>query len=88
MNDADSSRNLRAAITLGGNVSKKTGEVVPERHVLQVETLDNRGLVQMDTITVPSLVSFTDKVGKVVNLPVRAWVNAGRVAYVYEEKTA
>ena len=79
---------LRAATTLGGNVSKKTGEVVPERHVLQVETLDNRGLVQMDTITVPSLVSFTDKVGKVVNLPVRAWVNAGRVAYVYEEKTA
>ena len=79
---------LRAAITLGGTVSKKTGEVVPERHVLQVETLDNRGLVQMDTITVPSLVSFTDKVGKVVNLPVRAWVNAGRVAYVYEEKTA
>jgi hypothetical protein len=79
---------LRAATTLGGNVSKKTGEVVPERHVLQVETVDNRGLVQMDTITVPSLASFMDKVGKVVNLPVRAWVNTGRVAYAYEEKTA
>ena len=57
-----------------------------ERHVLQVETVDNRGLVQMDTITVPSLASFMDKVGKVVNLPVRAWVNTGRVAYAYEEK--
>ena len=54
--------------------------------MLQVETVDNRGLVQMDTITVPSLASFTDKVGKVVNLPVRAWVNTGRVAYAYEEK--
>ena len=27
--------------------------------------MDNRGLVQMDTITVPSLASFMDKVGKV-----------------------
>ena len=77
---------LRAATTLGGNVSKKTGEVVPERHVLQVETVDNRGLVQMDTITVPSLASFMDKVGKVVNLPVRAWVNTGRLPMPMKKK--
>ena len=79
---------LRAATTLGGGTNKKTGEVIPLRHVLQIETIDGRGLVQMDTITVPTLESFTDKLGKLVNLPVRAWVNGGKVAYVYEEKTA
>ena len=46
---------LRAATVLGGGTNKKTGEVIPERPVLQVETTDNRGLVKMDTITVPSL---------------------------------
>ena len=46
---------LRAATTIGGGTNKKTGEVIPRRDVLQVETTDNRGLVQMDTITVPTL---------------------------------
>ena len=40
---------------------KKTGEIIPERSVLQVETTDNRGLVKMDTITVPSLDGYTGK---------------------------
>lgn len=77
---------LRAATVLGGNISKKTGEVVPQRNVLQVETMDNRGLVQMDTITVPTLSGFQEKIGKVVNLPVRAWINGGKVAFVYEDQ--
>ena len=75
---------LRAATTLGGGTNKKTGEVIPERNVLQVETTDRRGLVQMDTITVPDLKAYEGKVGQLVNLPVRAWVNGGRVAFVYE----
>lgn len=75
---------LRAATTLGGGTNKKTGEVVPLRNVLQVETTDNRGLVQMDTITVPALDAYTGKLGQKVNLPVRAWVNGGKVAFVYE----
>lgn len=75
---------LRAATTIGGGTNKKTGEVIPLRSVLQVETTDNRGLVQMDTITVPSLDQFSDKVGQVVNLPVRAWANAGKVGFVFE----
>lgn len=79
---------LRAATTIGGGVNKKTGEVIPQRNVLQVETMDNRGLVQMDTITVPSLTGYADKVGKVINLPVRAWANAGKVGYVFAEKIA
>ena len=48
---------LRAATTLGGNTNKKTGEVIPLRPVLQVETIDGRGLVKMDTITVPGRLS-------------------------------
>lgn len=77
---------LRAATTIGGGTNKKTGEVIPLRNVLQVETTDNRGLVQMDTITVPTLDSFADKVGQTVNLPVRAWANAGKVGFVYEQQ--
>ena len=75
---------LRAATTNGGGTSKKTGEVIPRRNVLQVETQDNRGLVQMDTITVPELESFQAKVGQTINLPVRAWANGGKVGFVYE----
>lgn len=76
---------LRAATTLGGGTNKKTGEVIPLRHVLQVETLDNRGLVKMDTITVPTLDGYTGKVGDQVNLPVRAWAAGGvAVGFVFE----
>jgi hypothetical protein len=75
---------LRAATTLAGRTDKKTGEVYPSRDVLQVETVDGRGLVQMDTITVPDLKSYQDKVGKTVNLPVRAWAKGATVNYMYE----
>lgn len=76
---------LRAATTLGGGTNKKTGEVIPQRNVLQVETLDGRGLVQMTTITVPQLGSFPDKLGSVVNLPVRAWTPGNvQIGFVYE----
>src|SRR2546426_8187226 len=43
---------IRAVTTLGGGVNKKTGEVIPTRPVLQIEGLDNRGLVQLFTLTV------------------------------------
>ena len=75
---------LRAATVLGGGTNKKTGEVIPERPVLQVETLDNRGLVKMDTITVPTLHGSTGKIGQVVNIPVRAWATGQPVNFVYE----
>jgi hypothetical protein len=80
---------LRAATTLGGNTNKKTGEVIPLRPVLQVETIDGRGLVKMDTITVPSLDGYTDKIGSTVNLPVRAWAPGNvQIGYVYEPQGA
>ena len=76
---------LRSVTTLGGNTNKKTGEVIPLRPVLQLETLDGRGLVQLSTITVPDLSPFRDKIGQQVDLPVRAWAAGGvAVNYVYE----
>ena len=38
---------LRAATVLGGGTNRKTGEVIPLRPVLQIETTDERGLVEM-----------------------------------------
>ena len=75
---------LRAATQLGGGTNRKTGEVIPLRDVLQVETLDNRGLVQVNTISVPDHKAYADKVGRVINLPVRAWAQSATVNYVYE----
>ena len=75
---------LRAATILGGGTNKKTGEVIPKRPVLQVETLDNRGLVAMTTITVPSGEDYQDKLGQKINLPVRAWATGQPVNFVYE----
>lgn len=76
---------LRAATTIGGGTNKKTGEVIPQRHVLQVETVDGRGLVKMDTITVPDLGKFPEKLGSTVNVPVRAWAPGNaQVGFVYE----
>lgn len=79
---------LRAATILGGGTNKKTGEVIPQRPVLQVETTDNRGLVKMDTITVPTIDGYQDKIGQKVNLPVRAWTTGGSgVSFAYEPAT-
>lgn len=75
---------LRAATQLGGGTNRKTGELIPLRDVLQVETTDNRGLVQVNTITVPDHRSYADKVGQVINLPVRAWSTGGPVNFVFE----
>lgn len=75
---------IRAATTLGGGVSKKTGEVIAVRQVVQVEGLDNRGLVQMFTLTVPDLKPYEGKVGQQIALPVRAWSTGGPVNFVYE----
>ena len=80
---------LRAATTLGGGTNRKTGEVTPMRNVLQVETIDGRGLVQMTTITVPELGKFPEKIGGTVNLPVRAWAPGNvQIGYVYEQQGA
>lgn len=75
---------LRSLNTLGGGKNKKTGEVIPERDVLQIETLDGRGLVAMNTITVPDLAPFAGKVGQEIKLQVRAWATGTPVNFMYE----
>jgi len=76
---------LRAATTLGGGLNRKTGEVIPERKVLQVETLDQRGLVEVKTITVPDLKPYEGKTGQNINLPVRAWAPGAAVNFVFDD---
>lgn len=79
---------LRAVTVLGGGVSKKTGEIIKARPVLQIEGLDNRGLVQLYTLTVPSIDAWQGKVGERVTLPVRAWAPGASVGFVYEADAA
>jgi len=75
---------IRSASVLGGGLNKKTGELIPPRNVVQIETLDGRGLVAMNTITVPDLSSFEGRVGQEVKLPVRAWAPGATVNFMYE----
>lgn len=75
---------IRAVTTLGGNTSKKTGEVFPTRPVLQIEGLDSRGLVQLFTLTVPDLAPYVDKIGQQIAVPVRAWAVGAVVNLSFE----
>jgi hypothetical protein len=75
---------IRAAITLGGTTSKKTGEVFPTRPVLQIEGFDSRGLVQLFTLTVPDLAPYADKIGEQIAVPVRAWATGAVVNLSFE----
>jgi hypothetical protein len=68
---------IRAAVTLPGRIDKKTGEAYPSRPVLQIEGEDARGLVQLYTLTVPDLAEYSDKVGRQISVPVRAWASGG-----------
>jgi hypothetical protein len=77
---------IRAAATLGGGINKKTGEVIPQRPVLQIEGLDSRGLVQLYTLTVPTLTLYEGKVGQQISVPVRAWAPGAQVNLSFEAK--
>lgn len=79
---------LRAAMTLPARTDKKSGEIYPARDVLQVETMDGRGLVEMATINVPNLGEYPAKVGKVVQVPVRAWAKGAAVNFMFEAPRA
>jgi hypothetical protein len=76
---------IRAAVTLGGGINRKTGELIPLRPVLQVEGLDSRGLVQLYTLTVPSIEPYQGKVGDQISVPVRAWAAGATVNLSYED---
>ena len=68
--------------------TKKTGEVIPERPVLQIETLDSRGLVEVKPSPFPTWMDGRQKVGKQVNLPVRAWAPNAKVGFMFEAPAA
>lgn len=68
---------VRAAMQIGGGVNKKTGEVIPTRSVVQVETQDARGLAQLHVLTVPDHTPYTGQIGERMSFPVRAWVPGG-----------
>jgi hypothetical protein len=78
---------IRAATTIGGGINRKTGEQIPVRPVLQVESTDPRGLVQVTTLYVPDLAEFIGKVGEQISVPVRAWAPGAEVKLSYEERT-
>lgn len=77
---------IRSATIIGGGINRKTGEVIKARPVLQVEGLDNRGLIQLYTLTVPSIDDFTGKIGEQISVPVRAWSPGAAVSLSYEVK--
>ena len=77
---------IRSATTIGGGINRKTGEQIPVRPVLQVEGLDNRGLVQLYTLTVPDLAPFAGKEGSEITVPVRAWASGAAVNLSYEQR--
>lgn len=75
---------IRAVATIGGGLNKKTGQLIPERPVLQVEGLDSRGLIQLYTLTVPHVGPYEGKVGEQISVPVRAWAAGAAVNLSYE----
>lgn len=74
---------IRAIATLGGGTNRKTGEIIPQREVVQIEGLDERGLVQLYTLTVPDASPYEGKTGERVTLPVRAWAQGVPVNLAY-----
>jgi hypothetical protein len=72
---------IRSVVTLGGGINRKTGELIPLRPVVQVEGLDNRGLVQLYTLTVPDPTKYASKINEQISLPVRAWSTGGTVTW-------
>lgn len=75
---------IRATQVLPGFTNRKTGEISPARSVLQLEGLDNRGLVQLYTLTVPDLAQYEGKVGEQISVPVRAWAVGAVVNLSFE----
>jgi hypothetical protein len=75
---------IRAAQTLPGFTNRKTGEVSSPRSVVQLEGFDNRGLVQLYTLTVPDLAEYSGREGESITVPVRAWAPGAVVSLSYE----
>jgi hypothetical protein len=74
---------LQACGTTGGGTNKKTGEVIPLSHKIQIMDINDKGLCELQTLTVPDLAPYKDKVGQRVTVPVRAWAPGASVAFAF-----
>lgn len=74
---------LKACGTTGGGTSKKTGEVIPLAHKIQIMDTNDKGLLELQTLTVPDLAPYKDKIGQEVSIPVRAWAPAASVSLAF-----
>ncbi len=77
---------IRAVANIGGGINRKTGEIIPVRSVLQVEGEDNRGLIQLYTLTVPDPAVYIGKEGQSISVPVRAWAAGATVNLSFEAR--
>lgn len=74
---------LKACGTTGGGTNKKTGEVIPLSHKIQIMDTNDKGLLELQTLTVPDLAPYKDKIGQEVSIPVRAWAPAASVSLAF-----
>jgi len=73
---------LKWAGQVGGQTNKKTGEVIPVRNVISIEEARDDGRPALIELTVPDLAPYESKLGKDVQIPVRAYVpGGGQVAF-------
>lgn len=74
---------LQACGVTGGGVNKKTGEVIPLSNKIQIMDTNDKGLCELQTLTVPDLAPYKDKIGQRVSVPVRAWSPGASVSLAF-----
>lgn len=74
---------LRSASQTTGGVNRQTGEVRKPSSFLQVE-INSGGRLDILTLFVPDHRPYLDKVGQVVNLPVRPWAKGAVVNFAFD----
>lgn len=74
---------LQAVGTTGGGANRKTGELIPIAHKIQILDTNDKGLLELQTLTVPDLAPYKDKIGQEVIIPVRAWAPAASVSLAF-----
>lgn len=74
---------LRNAAQTSGGVNRQTGEVRKPSSYLQVE-INSGGRLDILTLYVPDHRPYLEKVGQVVNLPVRPWAKGAIVNFAFD----
>lgn len=74
---------LRNAAQTAGGVNRQTGEMRKPSSYLQVE-INSGGRLDILTLYVPDHRPYIDKIGQVVNLPVRPWAKGATVNFAFD----